>query len=240
VIVPAAFGWDSPSLVFDSTVHLATLIAVIAVFWHDIVKIIRAWFLGIYNRRPLESVNSRLGWWVILATIPGVLAGIFLEDTFSSFFHSPRAAGGFLLLTAVLLVIAEVAGRRRRNLEAITWLDSLLMGIGQAAAISPGLSRSGTTISVGMYCGLSREAAARFSFILSIPIIAGAGLVQLTDLIRQGGLSAEAPLLVVGFFSAAVSGYIAIRFFMSYLRKRPLYPFSVYCVIVGVLAIVLL
>ena len=116
----------------------------------------------------------------------------------------------------------------------------MLIGIGQAAAISPGLSRSGATITVGMLRGLTRESAARFSFILSVPIITGAGLVQLYDLIKHGNFSAEAPLLLLGFLSAAASGYLAIRWFMAYLQKRPLYPFSIYCVVVGILAIILL
>lgn len=240
VLFPAFAGWDSPSIVFDATVHLATLIAVVAVFWRDILALISAWWQGIVKAQPFVSTESRLAWWVILGTVPGVLAGFLLEDTFESLFASPPAAGGFLLLTAVLLVLAELLGRRRRDMTDITWLDSLLIGIGQAAAISPGLSRSGTTMAVGMFRGLTRESAARFSFILSVPIITGAGLVQLIDLLQHGNVSAEAPLLLTGFFSAAISGYLAIRFFMAYLRKRPLYPFAVYCVIVGILAIVLL
>lgn len=240
VLFPAFLGWDSPSLVFDTSVHLATLIAVVAVFWRDLIMLIISWWRGLKNGRPFESTESRLAWWVIVGTVPGVLAGLFLEDTFESFFASPRAAGCFLLLTAVLLVLAEVLGRRRRDITTVTWLDSLLIGVGQAAAISPGLSRSGTTMAVGMFRGITRESAARFSFILSVPIITGAGLVQLYDLLRYGNFSAEATSLLIGFLSAAISGYLAIRWFMSYLRKRPLYPFSIYCVAVGVLAIVLL
>jgi undecaprenyl-diphosphatase len=172
--------------------------------------------------------------------VPGILAGLFLEETFEALFASPHAAGAFLLLTALLLVLAEVVGQRRRNFSEMTWLDGLLIGIGQAAAISPGLSRSGTTISVGMFRGLTREVSARFSFILSVPIIAGAGLVQLVKLVGNGGLLTEAPLLIVGFIAAAVSGYAAIRMFLAYLRKRPLYPFAAYCVVVGTLALTLL
>ena len=240
VLFPAFLGWDSPSLVFDTTVHLATLIAVVAVFWRDILTLIVSWWRGLIKGRPFESTESRLAWWVIVGTVPGVLAGFLLEDIFESFFASPPAAGGFLLLTAVLLVLAEVLGRRQRDITTVTWFDSLLIGIGQAAAISPGLSRSGTTMAVGMFRGITRESAARFSFILSVPIITGAGLVQLYDLLRHGDFSTEAPLLLIGFLSAAISGYLAIRWFMSYLRKRPLYPFSIYCVVVGVLAIILL
>jgi undecaprenyl-diphosphatase len=240
VLLPAALGWASPPLVFDTTVHLATLIAVVAVFWHDLYILIVSWWRGLQRGQPFATTESRLAWWVIIGTVPGILAGLFLEKTFESLFASPHAVGGFLLLTALLIALAEVFGRRKRDLQTITWLDGLLIGIGQAAAIAPGLSRSGTTISVGMFRGLTREAAARFSFILSVPIIAGAGLAQLTKLVTSGGISAEAPLLFVGFVAAAVSGYAAIRLFLAYLRKRPLYPFTVYCVVVGILAMTLL
>lgn len=240
VLLPAALGWASPSLVFDTTVHLATLLAVGAVFWRDLVGMLVAWWQGLLRGRPFGTLESRLAWWVLLGTVPGVLTGLFLESTLELLFTSPHAVGGFLLLTALMLVLAEVLGRRRRDFTGIGWLDGLLIGIGQAAAIAPGLSRSGTTITVGMLRGLTREAAARFSFILSVPIIAGAGLAQLVRLTRGGGLSAEAPLLIVGFIAAAVCGYAAIRLLLAYLRKRPLYPFAVYCVVVGVLAITLL
>ena len=240
VLLPAALDWSSPSLVFDTTVHLATLVAVVAVFWHDIIGLIVAWWQGLLRRQPLETVESRLAWWVILGTIPGILAGVLLEEPIEFLFTSPRAAGAFLLLTALLLVFAEILGRRQRDITTITWLDSLLIGIGQAVAICPGVSRSGATISVGMFRGLTRESAARFSFILSVPIIAGAWLMQMVKLVGQGGLSAEAPLLLVGFVSAAVCGYASIRLLLAYLRKRPLYPFSFYCVVVGILALTLL
>ena len=240
VLVPAVLRWDSPSLVFDTTVHLATLVAVVAVFWRDLIKMIVSWGNGLRLGRPFMTVESRLAWWVILATLPGILAGFFLEKTFESLFARPNVVGAFLLLTALLLVLAEVFGRHRRSISGITWLDSLLIGIGQAAAIAPGVSRSGATIAIGMLRGLTREAAARFSFILSIPIIAGAGLMQLVKLVNQGGLQAEALPLLVGFLAAAVCGYVAIRLLLAYIRKRPLYPFAVYCVIVGVLSLVIL
>ena len=240
VLLPAALGWASPPLVFDTTVHLATLLAVVAVFWRDLLGMIVSWWQGLLSGQPFKATESRLAWWVILGTVPGILAGLFLEETFESLFASPHAVSIFLLLTALLLVSAEIFSRRRKDFRRITWLDSLLIGIGQAAAISPGLSRSGATISVGMFCGLSREAAARFSFILSVPIIAGAGLAQLAKLVRYGELSAEAPLLLVGFVAAAVSGYAAIRLLLNYVRKRPLYPFAVYCVVVSILALILI
>lgn len=240
VLLPAVLGWTSPPLVFDTTVHLATLIAVLAVFWRDVLKILTGWVRGLINRQPLETTESRLGWWIILGTIPGILTGLFLEEQIEFLFTSHTAAGIFLLVTALILILAELLGRRQKGLSEITWRDSLLIGIGQACAIAPGLSRSGTTIFAGMLTGLNRETAARFSFILSIPIITGAGLVQFFNLIDEGNLLAEAPVLLAGFATAAISGYIAIRLFLNYLRKRPLYPFAVYCVVVGILTLILI
>jgi len=240
VLLPAFLGWDSPSLVFDTTVHLATLLAVVAVFWRDLLGLLAAWWQGLRRGQPFRIVESRLAWWVILATVPGILAGILLKETFESLFDSPQAVGTFLLLTALLLVLAEIFGRRRREIQTMTWLDSLLIGIGQAAAIVPGLSRSGTTMAVGLFRGLTREAAARFSFILSVPIIAGAGLMQLITQANNGNISAQAPELIIGFLVAAICGYAAIRLFLAYLRKRSLYPFAAYCVVVGVLSLILL
>jgi undecaprenyl-diphosphatase len=243
-ILRRLLGWNAPSgsaaVILDTILHLGTLLAVLVVFWRDLIQILVAWWQGLRRRRPLETAPSRLAWWIILGTVPAALAGVLLEETFTSLFGSPHAVGGFLLLTALLLVLAEVLGRRRRELEALTWLDGLLVGVGQAAAIAPGLSRSGTTMAVGMFRGLTREAAVRFSFLLSVPIIAGTGLVQLFKLVRHGGLQGEALALLVGFLAAAICGYAAIRLLLAYVRKRPLYPFAVYCVVLGLAAILFL
>ena len=240
VILPAALGWNSPTIVFDATVHLATLIAVLTAFWHKLGVIVGAWWQGLRSGQPFKTAESRIVWWVVLGTIPGVLAGTFFDKMFKSSFGNPQAAGGFLLLTALLLVAADTLGKKQRSFTDISWWDSLLIGIGQAASIFPGLSRSGTTIAVGIFCGLSRTAAASFSFILAIPIITAAGLVNLVDLVKSGDISAEAPALVIGFFAAAICGYAAIKFLLAYLRKRPLYPFAIYCVLVGILTIIFL
>ena len=140
VLLPAALGWDSPTLVFDATVHLATLVAVVAVFWRDLGALIAGWWRGLWRGRLLETVESRLAWWMVVGTIPGILAGVLLESTFESLFSEPRAVGGFLLATALLLVLADILGKRQRGFTDITWWDGLLVGIGQAASISPGLS----------------------------------------------------------------------------------------------------
>ena len=240
VIVPAILRWPAPPLVFDTTVHLGTLLAVVAVFWRDIGRLLAAWWQGLRRRRPLETAEARLAWWVLLGTVPAVLAGVLLEEEFEALFGSPHAVGGFLLGTALLLLLAEVLGRRKRPLAEMAWPDALLVGLAQAAAIAPGLSRSGATMATGMFRGLTREAATRFSFLLSIPIIAGTGLVQLLKLVRGGGGPAEALPLALGFLAAALCGYAAIRLLLAYVRRRPLYPFVAYCLILGLVALLAL
>jgi undecaprenyl-diphosphatase len=240
VLVPAVFNWDNPSLMFDATVHLATMLSVIFIFWHDLKNIIVAWWQGLRTGHLLSSRDSRLGWWVIIGTIPGVLAGLLLKDTFEGLFENPGAVGAFLIVTACLLVLAEWLGKRNRDLMAMNWLDSILIGIGQAAAIAPGISRSGATMTVGMLRGLTRESAARFSFILALPIIFGAWLVQMLDVVNSGQLTGEISILIAGFLAAGISGYLAIRWLLAYVRKHRLFPFAVYCLVVGVLALIFL
>lgn len=244
VLMQHLLGWDKLPLdvvlTFDTTVHLGTLAAVVVVFWRDLRDLLTAWWHGLRRGKPLETSTSRLAWWIVLGTIPAVLAGLLLEDIFEQLFGTPRAVGGFLLLTAMILLLSERLGRRQRDLETLTWLDSLLIGFGQAAAIAPGLSRSGATIATGMFRELERKEATRFSFLLSVPIIAGTGLLQLAKWVlgAESAQFAALPMLV-GFLAAAISGYAAIRFLLNYVQRRPLYPFALYCAIVGLVALVL-
>jgi len=238
VLLPALLGWSRPPLVFETTVHLGTLLALLAVFWREVGRLLVAWGKGIGRGRPLGTAESRLAWWILLGTLPALVAGVLLEERFE-ILNTPHYAGIFFLVTAGLLLLAELLGRRRRPLEELTWLDSLLIGLAQAAALLPGLSRSGATISTGMWTHLKREAAARFSFLLSLPVVAGAGLLKLWELGRGGGGEAQALPLLLGFAAAALCGFAAIRFLLAYVRRRPLYPFAAYCLLIGLLALLL-
>ncbi|MCS7179673.1 MAG: undecaprenyl-diphosphate phosphatase, partial [Anaerolineae bacterium] len=175
------------------------------------------------------------------ARVPGALAGALLEDFFEGMFARPAAAAAFLLTTAGLLSAVEFGVARLRSstrpLEALSWPDALVVGTAQALAILPGISRSGATIAAGMGRGMSREDAARFSFLLAAPIILGAGAVQLVELAHTGNLAAEAPFLVTGFLTALASGLAAIHFLLAYIRRRPLYPFALYCALMGMLGL---
>ncbi len=236
VLVPWLLRWESPDLVFDVVVHWGTALAIVVYFWRDWLSLIRAVFRSLYQR-SLAEPNARLAWFILLGTIPAALIGYLLEDFFERLFVRPVAAASFLLVTAALLAASEHLGRRERELDELTWLDALIVGLAQALAIFPGISRSGATIAAGLARGLRREFAARFSFLLATPIILGAGLLKLVDLAQMGELAAQAPALVVGFLSAGVVGFGCIHFLLRYLQRHRLYPFAVYCAVAGIVCL---
>jgi undecaprenyl-diphosphatase len=261
VLVPWLLGWASPGLAFDAVVHWGTALAVVAYFWRDWVALVRAALCSLRAltlrrlrtegesspaaRAALEpsqglqdSADAHLAWCILLGTVPAALAGWLLEDFFERMFAHPPVAAAFLLVTAALLTASERFGRRERDLDALVWLDALLVGLAQALAIFPGISRSGATIAAGLSRGLRREPAARFSFLLATPVILGAGLLKVVDLAQMGGLAAQVPTLAIGFAAAAVVGFGCIHFLLRYLQRHRLYPFAIYCAVVGVVCLV--
>jgi len=233
VLVPWLLGWAEPGLTFDAVMHWGTALAVIAYFWRDWWRLIVAGIRSI-TQRSLGDPDARLAWLIVLGTIPAVVLGLLFEDFFEQMFSNPVATAALLLVTAGILTGGEALSRRRRELTDLTWRDGLIIGLAQALAILPGISRSGSTISAGLVREVRREPAARFSFLLGTPAVLGAGLLKLVDLAQAGDLLAQAPILLVGFgFSAAV-GIACIHFLLRFLRRRPLYVFAVYCAIAGV------
>ena len=241
VIVPWLLGWEKPSLLFDTMLHWGTLVAIFIVFWRDFLVLIRAWFSSLL-RRSLADPNARLAWFIIVGTIPAVVAGLLFDDFLESMFLNPQAVGFFLLITAGLLAGSEQLIRRSlaaRELDQMKWSDAIVIGVVQSFALLPGISRSGSTIAAGLGCGIRRDLAARFSFLLGTPAILGAGLLQLVKSIGQDAVSLSGSFVptAAGFIVAAVVGVLAIRFLLYYLRNRTLYIFSMYCLIVGLLTI---
>jgi len=245
VLVPWALGWSSPGLLFDTLLHWGTLAAVLAYFWRDWVAIIKGFFDSLIRRGPwnaspggrLAHPSSRLAWAVILGTLPAVVLGFLFNDFIESLFTSITAVGGFLLVTAAILFAAERLGRPQRPLHKITLTDAVLIGLAQAAAMAPGISRSGATLASGLARGLTRESAARFSFLLGTPAILGAGVLQLVEV-----LQAEAPApawgaVIPGALTAAIVGYLCIHYLLSYLRRGKLYVFAAYCGVLGLVVI---
>ena len=241
VIVPYLFNWTldpDRAFVFNVLIQLGTLVAVIFYFWSDLVAIVRAVIDGIKAKATLKEADSRLGWWIVLGTIPAGLAGLLLKDRVEAVFDSPVITAILLLGTAALLVLAELFSKKEKSLDELTWQDTLIVGVFQALAIFPGISRSGATISGGLLKGYTREAAARFSFLLSIPIMLAAGLLSVIDLVQAEFFLDFLPTLVVGFVVAGVIGYLSIRWLLNYVKKNSFYGFAIYCVVISAVTLI--
>ena len=242
VLTPFVFGWQIPpahSWVFNVLIQVGTLVAVIIYFWRDLLNIALAFLEGLQRRQPFATMQSRMGWYLILATIPAMFLGLVLKDAVEAAFDSPRATAAFLLLTAILLLLAERAGKRQNELADLTWKDALVIGCFQILALFPGVSRSGATITGGMLRNLDRPAAARFSFLMSVPVMLGAGLLATIDLFQVPDLEALLPTLAIGFLTSIVVGFVSIHWLLRFLARRPLYIFSVYCTLIGMVLLAL-
>jgi undecaprenyl-diphosphatase len=229
VLVPWLLGWPDAPFTFEVLVQWGTLVGVFVYFWRDLWDIARDMVLGLMRRQPLETPSARLGWYILLGTVPAVVFGFLLKDIFEAAFGAPVFVAALLLGTAVILTAAERFGRRTRALRDFGWLDALIVGFWQVLALFPGISRSGATIGGAMLRGFNRPAAARFSFLLSVPALLGAGILAIADLLAAGSLGADLPALAVGFAAAAVSGYLCIRWLLGYLQRHSLYVFAIYC-----------
>ena len=222
---------DDAMFSFLVIVQLGTLISLFAFYWKDLISIAKS---TLDFRRSTSERN--LGLYIIGATIPALLAGYFLKDAVEALFRQPMLQASIRLFTAaVLLTLAEWLTKKNRTLDAMTWLDALFIGVMQIIAVFPGASRSGTTISGGMFRGFERASAARFAFLMSVPVMLAAGGYEMLDVIRMPNLGEFLPLLVVGFVTAAIVGWFAIRWLIDYLSKRSLYVFAIYCAVVGLL-----
>jgi undecaprenyl-diphosphatase len=254
-LVPWLLDWSfDPTLkmAFDVLGHWGTLVALVAVFWRDLIEILlhglgtlrrldprRSSEQGRLADRIRSDPQGRLAWLIVVGSIPAALLGLLLEDFFEQLFGAPRIVSILLLVTAGLLASSEWRGRQGRELEHLTWADAIAIGLGQAMAIAPGISRSGATMASGLLRGVRRGAAARFSFLLSAPVILGAGIWQLKDLFTTNGWVGHLAPLGVGFATSALTGYVCIRFLLDYLRKGKLYLFAGYCVLAGTACLIL-
>lgn len=231
---------DEKTFAFSVIIQLGTVLALIAFFWRDILEITVAYFSGIKNRNPFENLNSRLGWLVIVATIPALTAGYLLNEIVQERFSDPLTqAGSRLLFTAVLLAAVEYFDNRKRSLDSMNWMDALTVGFFQILAIFPGASRSGSTIAGGMIRGLDRPSAAKFAFLMSAPILLAAGIYEIKHVIDLPGTTQLIPYLAVGFVSAAVVGWVSIKWLMAFISRHSLYYFAAYCAIAGALVLIL-
>jgi undecaprenyl-diphosphatase len=233
VLVPWALGWPPHGAAFDAALHLGTLAALLIYFWGDWVDVSRAFILGITSRRVRESFEYGLAWMLILGTVPAVVVGLLAENYIESTVREPQTIAAVMVLFAVVLLVSERLGIQRRAMERFTMVDALLIGLAQAIALVPGVSRSGVTITAGLLLGFTRPAAARFSFLLSTPVILAAGSLQLIQLLRSGLQGEALAVLAVGVLTSAVVGLCAISFLIRFLQRNSTDVFVWYRVAAG-------
>ncbi len=229
IVVPEFLGWNDPflnSAGFDVMLHAGTLVALLAYFWRDLLRLLSAWLVSLRDRRIGADADRRLAWLIVVTMIPGAVLGVALESFFDTFFRQHIILVAiFLALGAGILWFSEQIAFLRRGLEQIDVRDAIVIGVAQAFALFPGFSRSGMTIAAGLYTGLTREAAARFSFLMGTPIIAGAALWKARELVHAGVPLAQILTLTAGMLGAAVAGLLAIAFLLDYLRRNTTAPF---------------
>jgi undecaprenyl-diphosphatase len=248
IIVPWVLGWEPEGLAFDVSLHVGTAAAVIAYFWRDWVILTREVLLGLSQRNPLGNAHRRLGWFIVVGTLPAAAAGLALDKYIEEHLRAPAVPVATLVLFGLLLYLAERWGKQSRNLEQFTWSDALWIGISQAVALIPGVSRSGVTISAALLKHVDRPSAARFSFLLSTPIIVGAGLLEgwralatsSSGAVVAGAAAMDYTVLVIGTLTSAITGFLCIRYFLRYLRTRGLLPFVIYRFILASVILIML
>ena len=233
ILVPWLFGWhffiDNPSLnkTFDVALHFGTFIAVLVYFWRQVISILRSWFHSLRKRR-VDNAEERLAWLLLIATIPAALIGAAFESFVEDALGKPILICILMIAFALVMLAADRLARLDKTIADLRWPGALGIGVAQAVALSPGVSRSGITMVTGLFLGLNREAAARFSFLLSVPVIGGAAALKGAELAKDGLPAGTAVPFLVGMAAAAVSGFAAIWFMLRYLRTHTFTLFVVY------------
>ena len=245
ILVPWLFNWhfllNNPDLnkTFDVALHLGTFVAVLVYFWRDVVKLVAAWVRSI-TRRSLADPEARLAWLLFVSTIPAAFLGVALESFIEDRLGKPWIIAVMMIVFALVMYAVDHVAKLDRDLEALTWTDAILIGVAQAFALCPGVSRSGITMMTGLAVRLDRESAARYSFLLSVPVIGGAAAYKALQVARDGLPAGTAMPFVVGIASAAVSGMVAIWFVLRYLKSHNFNLFVVYRIVVGVAILILI
>ncbi len=247
ILVPWLFGWNPEGLIFDVSLHFGTAIAIVAYFWRDWITLANEAVTGLMERRPLGNARRRLAWYIVVGTVPAMVVGLAFQNYVEATLRSPIVTVFTLVAFALVLWYAERRCSFARSLENLSLADSVWIGLGQALALIPGVSRSGITISVGLFRDFDRTSAARFSFLLATPVIAGAALLEgrhLAKAVRDPALAAATGLLgaggqvkwavlACGTASAVVVGLLCIRYFLRYIQKKSFFPFVVYRIVLA-------
>lgn len=239
-LAPWLFGWQDQGLTFDIALHIGTLLAVLLYFFKDWIQILGSGFGLRLGTDPDLRDNPGLLWMLAVATIPVGVAGLLLKEAAETTFRTPWVIGTMLIGVGLLMGYAERIALRNKHLAHVSWFDSMAIGIAQALAVVPGTSRSGITITAGLFRGLDRASAARFSFLLSTPAIGGAAAKAFHDLYKAGGIpDAERAIFVTGILVSALTGCVVIALFMRYLRRATLQFFIAYRIVFGILILAL-
>jgi undecaprenyl-diphosphatase len=234
ILLPRLLGWPDQGLAFDVAVHVGTLTAVVLYFRRELIPMTQDWLQSLLTRR--QTANSRLAWAVLWGTIPVGLAGLLLKGFIENNLRSELVIAAATIFFGLLLWLADVKGRRQRDEYSLRISDIVIIGIAQALALIPGTSRSGATMTAGLMLGLSREAAARFSFLLSIPVITLAGGLLTLDLIQSPAL-VDWRAMTIGVVSSAITAYLCIHFFLKLLERIGMLPFVIYRLLLGALLV---
>ncbi|GAA6183555.1 undecaprenyl-diphosphate phosphatase [Aliiglaciecola sp. NS0011-25] len=233
LILPSELlGWQNQGLAFDVAVHVGSLLAVMIYFRADIARMLVAWVQSGFSKQQTD--DSKLAWWVILATIPAVAIGFLAKDFIEEYARSALVIACTTIVFGLVLWYADVTGKLTKNIYQLTWKNALFIGLAQAIALIPGTSRSGITMTAGLMLGMNRESAARFSFLLSIPVILGAGLLATLDLL-QADTSVDWEALFYGIGLSFISAYACIFLFLSWISKIGMLPFVIYRLVLGVI-----
>jgi len=239
-VLPRIMQWPDPGLEFDIALHMGTLLAVLGYFWKDWLQIIGGAFGVKFGNNPELERNPMLLWLLVAGTIPGAIFGYWAKERAENEWRNLILIGTTMIIFGALMWVAERAGRQKRDLSGIAWLDAVIIGCAQALAAIPGVSRSGITLTAGLFRNLERDSAARFSFLLSTPLIAGAAMVPLLKFRKTGGIPHEMQVpFALGILVSAITGAIVIGFFMRYVRRSSLVPFAIYRILFGIIVIAL-
>jgi undecaprenyl-diphosphatase len=239
-IVPAFFGWEDPGAAFTAVVQLGTMAAVLLYFRVELARIGRAWLASVPDRSRRGELDARIGWYIVLGTVPIGVFGVLFKDQIETAARDLYVIGIALIVLGLVLAIADQASKRERQLEDVETKDGFWVGIAQALALIPGVSRSGATITAGLFLGLDRAAAARFSFLLSVPAVVLSGLFELASIIdgEEGEHVGAVELLTATAF-AFVVGYASIAFLLRFLANHTMFVFVAYRIVLGALVLVL-
>ena len=224
---------------FDVFVHVATLLAILIYFWKDVKELVYAFFRFVMGKLKQNDPYARLVLFIIIGTIPAVLVGLFGEEWIDGIFRNPRNVAAAMMIVGFVFLLGEYTykrGGKKDNLKKMKWWQAVFIGVAQAVALIPGVSRSGSTIITGLFQGIDRSEAARFSFLLGIPAMAGAGLLTAMKIPENGGfdLGSDVVPILIGFVAALVFGLISVSFLMKFLKKHSLFVFAIYLIILGV------